>query len=243
MLSRTAFARAIAALDLDHAGRAIAFLWYYTKSGEFEERTAADLAQDLADEGFAKPHVTRLRTALRRSPQTIRGGRDGTFRVNLRRLAELDAAYAAYLNLPQLVIQDTVLPSDWVKGTRKYLEQLVAQINGSYQAAFYDACAVLSRRLMESLIIEVFMHLGRQSEIQYADGSFLSLDKLIAHITGDKTITLGRGAPGTMREVKEVGDRAAHSRVYITTQLDIDTIASRYRTLTRELLAQCGIAP
>lgn len=243
MISRNAFARAIAGLDLDHAGRAIAFLWYYTKSGEFEERTAADLAQDLADEGFSKPHVTRLRLALQRSPYAIRGHRDGTFRVNLRRAAELDAAYAVHLDLPQIVIQDTILPSEWVKGTRKYLERLVSQINGSYQSAFYDACAVLSRRLMESLIIEVFIHLGRQAEIQYADGSFFQLDRLIGQIAADRAIILGRGLPSTMRDIKDIGDRAAHNRVYITSQLDIDTVATRYRTLTRELLAQSGIVP
>lgn len=59
-----------------------------------------------------------------------------------------------------------LLPSEWVAGTRKYLEQMVYQINAAYEYGMYDASAVLMRRLMESLIIEIYIHKKRHHDIQ-----------------------------------------------------------------------------
>jgi len=43
-----------------------------------------------------------------------------------------------------------------VRGTRGYLEKIVHQINGSYDNGWYDSCAVMIRRLIETLIIECY---------------------------------------------------------------------------------------
>lgn len=137
-------------------------------------------------------------------------------------------------------VPDSIIPNEWVAGTRTYLEKLVHQINASYEYGLSDACAVLCRRLMESLIIEIYIHDGRQHEIQQ-NGVFIFLDKLIKYITSDKKVTLGRSAPGAMAEVKQLGDTAAHDRTYITPPLDIDDMKLRYRRLIRELLDKAGI--
>ena len=133
-----------------------------------------------------------------------------------------------------------MVPNDWVKGTRIYLERLVHQINGSYDYGFYDACAVMSRRLMESLIVEIYIHDDRHHEIQN-DAVFLGLERLITHVKADKRLTLGRNTPKTMTEVKQLGDTAAHDRVYVTSKQDIDDLLARYRRMLQDLLAASGI--
>ena len=240
MRTRREFAETLAEFDLTHLDRAIALLWYYRQSQEFEERTSSDLANDLQEEGFTKPHVSRLHQGLLKSRYAIRGTRPRSFRLNLRYLSELDERYSELLGLAQVEIENTVLPFEWVAGTRAYLESLVRQINGSYQFGFYDCSVVLCRRLMESLIIEVYIHQGRHHEIQN-QGIFLSLDGLIKRICSDNQIPLSRNAPATMRDLKLLGDTAAHDRVYITHQLDIDDAKPRIRRLIRELLALSGI--
>ena len=79
-------------------------------------------------------------------------------------------------------------------GTRKYLEQLVRQINGCYEAGYYDACATLCRRLMESLIIECYLTAGRGHDVQ-RNGVFVMLDGLVAAITSDKAMSRPRIPP------------------------------------------------
>jgi len=240
MKSRADFARALAALDSSHIERAVAFLWYYRQSQEYEERSASDLATDLHDEGFPKPNVTRLAQDLTRSRSTVRGKRPGTFQIDVRRLPELAEAYGPLLGVKQVKVKGAVLDPLSVAGTRAYLEKLVHQINGSYEYGFFDACAVLCRRLMESLIIEIYIGRNRHQEIQQ-NGVFLPLDRLLAYVKADKTVVLGRGTPKTMDEVKQIGDAAAHDRTYITQISDIDDFKARYRKLLSELLGLAGI--
>jgi hypothetical protein len=39
-----------------------------------------------------------------------------------------------------------------------------------------------------------------------------------------------------MKNIKDIGDTAAHDRTYITQQTDIDDLKSKYRRLIKELL-------
>lgn len=240
MKTRADFAHGLAQKSLSHVERAVALLWYYRHTQEFEERSASALAIDLHDEGFPKPNVTRLASDLRRSAHTARGKRPGTFQIDVRRVAALDEAYLPLLGTKRVKVTGAVLATDTLTGTRGYLEQLAHQINGAYDAGFYDACAVLCRRLMETLAIEVYIHRARHHEIQN-NGVFLPLERLLAHIKGDKAVVLGRATPKTMDDIKHLGDTAAHDRTYITTQVDIDDIKVRYRKLITELLVLAGI--
>lgn len=240
MESRSGFARAIGQLSLSHVERATAFLWYYRQTQEFEERTASELANDLHDEGFPKPNVTRLKRELGKNRYTVRGRRGGSYQLDVRRISELDERYEQFLRIRRIEVSDVIIPNDWVSGTRPYLERMVYQINGSYEYGFFDGCAVLFRRLMESLLIELYISRNRSHEIQ-SNGVFVYLDKLIATARADKTLNLGRNTPKTMTEIKQLGDTAAHDRVYITQQQDIDDVKTKYRRMIQDLLTNSGI--
>jgi len=240
MASRAEFARQIAKLPLSNVERAIAFLWYYRQTQEFEERSTRDLVADLQEEGFPRPNVTRLREELQHSRLTVKGRQPGTFQIDLRRVSELEEKYGDMIRTKRLDVAGGVIPSEWVAGTRRYLEQIVLQINGCHQFGFYDGCAVLSRRLMESLIIEIYIREGRHHEIQ-SNGVFLPLERLIAIVTSDTNVALARNTKKTMVETKQLGDTAAHDRVYVTPQVDIDDHKAKYRRMIQELLEKAGI--
>ncbi len=240
MASRKEFSLNLAQLEISHTDRAVAFLYYYRESQEYDERSASDLATDLQEEGFPRPNVTRLRDGLSKSRMTTLGSRPGIFRIDLRKLGEISADYEELLARRKVVVSVHILPPEWVDGTRTYLEQIVYQINIAYEYGMYDASAVLMRRLMESLIVEIYIYERRHHDIQ-SGGVFYMLDRLISHITSDAQISLSRGSPSTMREIKQLGDTAAHDRTYITPQVDIDDVSRRYRLLIRNLLTKAGI--
>lgn len=235
MNKRKAFSEKLAELDLKHVERAIAFLWYYRQTGEYEERSASELANDLHEDDFPKPNITRLNEELIKSKCTVRGKQKNTFQLDIRKVSELDEKYSTLLKIKRHQPNDSILSASFVSGTRKYLEDIVRQINSCYELGLYDCCAVMCRRLMESLIVEIYIQDGRKSEIQKG-GAFMMLDDLIKYICGDKKVTLSRNTPKTMKEIKEIGDIAAHDRTYITEQTDIDDIKLKYRRLIRELL-------
>lgn len=240
MRTRTEFSQAIAGLSLSHVDRAVALLWYYRHTQAYEERSASELAGDLHDEGFPRSNVTRLAADLRRSASTVRGKRRGTFQIDVRRAGALDDTYLPILGARQVEVAGAVLSPESIVGTRPYIEKLAHQINGAYDYGFFDACAVLCRRLMESLVIEVYLSRGRHAEVQQ-NGVFVSLDRLLTRIKGDGTLALGRSSPKTMDEVKQIGDTAAHDRTYITQQGDIDDMKGKYRKLISELLVLAGV--
>ena len=71
---------------------------------------------------------------------------------------------------------ENIIPNALVAGTRGYIEKIASQINGSYEMGWFDACSVLMRRLLETLIIECFVARGIEHRIQDPNsGDFLSM--------------------------------------------------------------------
>jgi hypothetical protein len=65
------------------------------------------------------------------------------------------------------------------KTRRGYLIRVGRQMNGAYDAGWYDACAVMMRRLLETVIIEAFEKKGLDSKIKDGSGEFLMLTSLV----------------------------------------------------------------
>jgi hypothetical protein len=131
---------------------------------------------------------------------------------------------------------DSILPRELFSNTRGYIEKIVHQINGSYDYGFYDCCAVMCRRLGETLIIEIYESQGRAKEIKGPDDNFLMLSGLLGVLNKDRSINLGRNAKRGLESLKDLGDKSAHNRRFNARQPDIDGIKSDLRTAAEELL-------
>ena len=123
-----------------------------------------------------------------------------------------------------------------VRGTRPYLEKIVHQINGSYEGGWYDASAVMTRRLVETLIIEVFEASGIAEKIKNANGDFLYLRDLIGALIAEKSWNLSRNARVALPRLKDVGDQSAHSRRFVAHRQDIDKLIPDLRVVIQELV-------
>jgi hypothetical protein len=88
--------------------------------------------------------------------------------------AALNAAGVELDARPTVKPSDSILPRELFANTRAYIERVVSQINGSYDHGFYDCCAVMCRRLVETLIIEVYESRARARDIKATDDNFLS---------------------------------------------------------------------
>ena len=101
---------------------------------------------------------------------------------------------------------------------------------------WYDASAVMIRRLIETLIIEVFEKHGIASKIQNSSGDFLFLKDLISTLLSEKAWNLSRNARAALPRLKDVGDMSAHSRRFIAQRQDIDKLISDLRVIVQELV-------
>ena len=128
-----------------------------------------------------------------------------------------------------------------VKGTRGYLGRIVNQINGSYEYGWYDASAVMLRRLIETLIIECFEHHGIAANIKTGSGDYMHLKDLIGKTLSETAWSLGRNAKQALPKLKDIGDQSAHSRRFNANRDDIEKILPEIRTVVQELLYLAGL--
>ena len=135
-----------------------------------------------------------------------------------------------------------VLPHALVSGTRGYIERVVFQINGCYEHGWFDGCAVMMRRLIETLIIESFEAHGIAHKIKNPQtGDFLFLRDLVGITVSESSWNLGRNTRKALPRLKEIGDQSAHSRRFNAHREDIDKIVSDFRAVCQELIYLSGL--
>ena len=136
-----------------------------------------------------------------------------------------------------LSTSDSVIYRSLLKGTRDYIEQIGHEINGTYENGWYNACAVMIRRLVETLIIETFEAHNLAAKIQNNQGEFVYLSELVPKCIGEPTWNLSRNAKRSLPKLKDVGDRSAHNRRFLAHRHDIDNIKTDLRDVAQELLS------
>jgi hypothetical protein len=130
-----------------------------------------------------------------------------------------------------------ILPHAMVRGTRGYIEKVVFQINGCYEKGWFDGCAVMMRRLIETLIIECFEKHGIAEKIKSSQtGDFLFLRDLVDKVIQEPKWNLGRNTKQALPRLKSIGDQSAHSRRYNAHREDIDKLSHDFRVVCQELI-------
>jgi hypothetical protein len=128
-----------------------------------------------------------------------------------------------------------------VRDTRGYVVRIANQINGTYEKGWYDSCAVMIRRLIETLIIEAFEKHQIADKIKNKTGDFLYLRDLIDKTLAEPSWNLGRNTKQALPKLKDVGDKSAHSRRFVAQRGDLQPLLTDIRTVVQELLYLSGL--
>jgi hypothetical protein len=131
---------------------------------------------------------------------------------------------------------ESLLPFALVRGTRGYIEKVTHQVNGCYEKGWFDGCAVMMRRMIETLIIECYEKHQIEAKIKNSAGDFLYLSDLIDKMLQETTWTIGRNVKQALPRLKSIGDKSAHSRRYNAHREDIDRLATDFRDVCQELI-------
>lgn len=215
--------------------RAVGLLWLAGVADRTKGLTARELADTLRAAGYPEQNVTRLDRSLRDDRRTVRARPNG-WRLTPQARTALDGDFA-FVKVPEpLPHTDSVLPKDIVAGTRGYIERVVDQINVSFDADLFDCTAVMCRRLLETLVIEVYEARGQANALKGADGHFMMLNGLLVVLEKDQTIHLGRSGMAGLRDFKTLGDLSAHNRRFNARRPDIERIRDGLRVAVEELV-------
>jgi hypothetical protein len=235
MADSNGFANTIAhEAGLSEPDIAIAVAWYLSETNSVSDVTLNEVCE------FMKRH--KLRSNINRSRlqgrlserRDVSAPKGKSISVRLEIAKKFHSLYGQFLTLEPPRVEDTILESDDFTSARPYVRAVAKQINGCRQFGMYDACAVMMRRLGEILIIDAYEAKGARSEI-LDGGNYMMMSGLISALTSGKTFKLSRNAPKWLNRLKELGDNAAHSRTYITKEIDIDEFKGAFRNLVSEL--------
>lgn len=236
------FTTKLAAESLSEADLAVAILWFHTHDDGQGEMTAAQLAREITDARFrGQINATRLAGRLAAHSDVVRGSSKGSFRIRASADATLTGRYGPFRRAESSPVRDLVLPNTIRLGGRGHLEAMRREVNGAYEYGFYNSCAVMARRLVETLLLEAIDRAGSIASVTDANGNLWPLGDIIATVKGNKLLRLSRGVPKTLDKVKASGDTAAHSRYYSTSQHDIDDLNPGFRHLVAELAILAGL--
>lgn len=133
-------------------------------------------------------------------------------------------------------VSSKVVPQELVIEARPYIQEIAKQINGLYEHGWFDACLVMMRRLMETLLIECFENRECSSAITNSDGDYVSLSKIISKSESGHHISFSRHAPKKMKRIKRHADNSAHNRWYTASRTEVDELLSPFQILINELI-------
>jgi hypothetical protein len=133
--------------------------------------------------------------------------------------------------------ENSIFPVDLLHKTGKgYLITICRQMNGCFTLRWYDACAVMMRRLVENSIIEAYEGNGISQQAFDDQGEFVPLTELIRRALSEPKWNLSRNAKRGLPRLRDIGHISAHSRRFTAQKSDIENIQADCRVVVEELL-------
>jgi hypothetical protein len=237
-LTLDGFCEVVKDLNRSNAEKALAVLWYFDHEQTDIAKTAGQLTKVLGDHHVGTPNQTELAAAIRKTKLCSESRKGFSLKPGSRKLIrdwlpDLDGIQ------PTMDHVSGYLPEPIWKNTRGYIEAVCRELNGCFHHSYYNAAAVMMRRLLETLIIEAYEHLNRDAEIKDGGGNYLMLSDLAERVCGDKGhkgLNLGRDSKKALKDAREVGNWSAHARRFIAHAGDLTKFQAGMRLLVQELI-------
>ena len=131
---------------------------------------------------------------------------------------------------------DIIIPNEVISAEKHYFQKVIRQINGCYQDKYFDACFVMIRRAVETLIIDAYESKKNEKSLLDSEGNYLTFSKLIDKMLSDNIVKLSKTSKTDISKIKKFGDIAAHNRKLNLKQCDIDKYSDSIRIIIEELI-------
>lgn len=217
------------------ASEAIPFFGYYlTKIKNSTSFTAKDIEECFI--ALSIPKYSNISAYLTKAvkKKTFVKNKQGGYNISLAESRRIDEI----LNIPRKIVPSSNLfPLELFDGTRDYLRKTARQAILCYDIEAYDACLVMVRRILETLIIELFEKKGISERIKNANGYYMFCGDLIDELLKEKILwTIGRNTVQALPSIKTKGDLSAHNRRFNAKKSDIDQMKDGLRVTIEELI-------
>jgi len=114
-------------------------------------------------------------------------------------------------------------------------------MNGCFSQGWYDASAVMMRKLLEIALSEAFEAKGIAAKIKDAGGDYVQLSDLITRSLNEGGWTLSRNCKKALPLLRDAGHSSAHGRYYHARREDIEGLRPGCRIVVEEFLHHAGL--
>jgi len=209
------------------------FVYYLTNSNE--EFTSSSAIKECFDSLCLAPY-SNIHSFLSRKSK----GKDVLFlknkygvKLNRKTHVEIAEKINEQILLP---VSNNLVPLEIFNNTPYYIVENAKQMCRCYDLGLYDACLVMMRKLVETLIIECFERFNASSEIKNPAGHFLYLSDLIPIFMQSTKWNPSRNLENTIKQVKKYGDLSSHNRRFLAKKNDIDDFKFDLRQCLEEII-------
>ncbi len=158
----------------------------------------------------------------------------------LKNIWHLEVRPSIYsLELALAVTGGVYLPEEpsLFRGKERILRDISFEVNICYRNGASNACSVLLRRLVETLILKVHQNRGTTAlATDPVTGRFYRLEKLIDDLIATNPFGLTQNSLEALPHLKRLGDWGAHNRNISVNRTDLDEIKVNARLCFEELL-------
>lgn len=142
------------------------------------------------------------------------------------------------LNVPvEHIPSENFLTLEIFNRTRGYLKNNAKEAALCYDFGQYNACLIMLRKLVETLIIELFEKVNIENKIKDNNQDYFQLSYLIDAFLKEPSWTVSRNTKKSIPEIKKYADLAAHNRRFSAKKTDVDKIKTDLRIVIQELLS------
>lgn len=124
---------------------------------------------------------------------------------------------------------------------RGYLTTIGRQMNGAYGMEWFDAAAVMMRRLLEISIIEAYEAKSIDNKIKDVDGNYLQLTALVSKALNEPKLKLSKNSKKILPTLKDLGHMSAHGRYFTAQRSDLEATQLGCRAVIEEFLKHAGL--
>lgn len=237
-MSLEAFVTKIEKFDQLTPGKKIDFFVYFLTIGEGKEGVKSKDIENCFTQLKLQPYSNiplYLKNHSKRSAKSIAAFilQNGVYHLERNKKKEIDDIIGS---APSIAPSNNYFPLEIFINTRGYLEQIATQAASCYDYGLYDACAVMTRKLLEVLIIETFERYKISAKIQNSTGNFFYLSDLVDALSNEPTWNISRNAKQSLPTLKKMGDLSAHNRRYFAKKSEIDKQKNDLRIVLEELV-------
>lgn len=131
---------------------------------------------------------------------------------------------------------NNLFPLNIFENTRGYLVEFANEASCCYDYGLYNSCFFMLRKLLETLVIELFESRKLEAQIKNGSGGYFFLSDLITKMAGEKSWHLTKIVKEDILKIKKLADSSVHSKRFSAKKTDIDNLKTEIRIILQELV-------